>query len=223
MAATTTTGRTTVSDQSHDLRDDGMPVAEAARVLGITEGAVRKRVERGKLKADHAPDGRLVVYPEGVNSAVTTTDMTHDRMRQSRDTGGGDARYTRSLEDQVEYLRRQLEEERESRRRADTIIAQLSQANVEQARTIRALEAPKSESPREWTVDEEVAREDEGMEGRQGVSDEQQNYERYVQPYEDTESPETVEEEQGRVEPRSAAGEAQEGVQRPWWRRVFGG
>jgi hypothetical protein len=36
-------------------------------------------------------------------------------------------------------------------------------------------------------------------------------------------SPETGEEQQGRGLPHSATGEAQEGVQRPWWRRVFGG
>ena len=32
----------------------------------------------------------------------------------------------------------------------------------------------------------------------------------------------TVEEQQGRAEPRPATGGAQEDVQRPWWRRVFG-
>jgi hypothetical protein len=45
-----------------------------------------------------------------------------------------------SLLDQVAYMREQLAEEREARRRADTIIAQLAQANAEQARTIRELE-----------------------------------------------------------------------------------
>jgi hypothetical protein len=45
-----------------------------------------------------------------------------------------------SLLDQVAYMRGQLAEEREARRRADTIIAQLAQANAEQARTIRELE-----------------------------------------------------------------------------------
>jgi hypothetical protein len=39
----------------------------------------------------------------------------------------------------------------------------------------------------------------------------------------DSRSPETAEEQQGRGEPHSATGEAQEGVQRPWWRRMFGG
>jgi hypothetical protein len=42
-------------------------------------------------------------------------------------------------------------------------------------------------------------------------------------PQEGSESPETVEEEPERAEPRSAPGGAQEGVQRPWWRRMFGG
>src|SRR5687768_2692968 len=37
------------------------------------------------------------------------------------------------------------------------------------------------------------------------------------------ESPETVEEQQVRGEPHSATVASQEGVQRPWWRRVFGG
>jgi excisionase family DNA binding protein len=37
------------------------------------------------------------------------------------------------------------------------------------------------------------------------------------------ESSETVEEEPERTEPRPATVGTQEGVQRPWWRRVFGG
>jgi hypothetical protein len=38
------------------------------------------------------------------------------------------------------------------------------------------------------------------------------------------ESPQTVEEEPERAEePHAATGEAEEGVRRPWWRRMFGG
>ena len=37
------------------------------------------------------------------------------------------------------------------------------------------------------------------------------------------EASETVEEEPERAEPHSATGGAEEGVRRPWWRRVFGG
>jgi hypothetical protein len=41
-------------------------------------------------------------------------------------------------------------------------------------------------------------------------------------PSEARESPETVDEQQGRGQPHPDAPDAQEGVQRPWWRRVFG-
>jgi hypothetical protein len=36
------------------------------------------------------------------------------------------------------------------------------------------------------------------------------------------ESPQTVDEEPERAEPRPATPGAQEGVQRPWWRRLMG-
>jgi hypothetical protein len=42
-------------------------------------------------------------------------------------------------------------------------------------------------------------------------------------PSEARESPQTVEEEPERAEPRPATEGAQEGVRRPWWRRMFGG
>ena len=41
-------------------------------------------------------------------------------------------------------------------------------------------------------------------------------------PPDEPESPETVEEAPERAEPHPDAPGAQEGVQRPWWRRVFG-
>ena len=42
-------------------------------------------------------------------------------------------------------------------------------------------------------------------------------------PQEATETPERVEGEPERAEPRPTTGRAQEGVRKPWWRRVFGG
>src|SRR5215211_7462982 len=110
-----------MSDQSHDEAkpsDEGTTVAEAARMLGITEGAVQKRVERGKLAAEHTQDGRLMVYLE---SDTATTDTTRDRPRQSRDE-----RYTRSLEEQVTYLRSQLDQEREANRENRRVIVALT-------------------------------------------------------------------------------------------------
>ena len=55
-------------------------------------------------------------------------------------------------------MREQLAEEREARRRADTIMAQLSQANAEQACTIRALEGPRDEPQAHEASSEEPER-----------------------------------------------------------------
>jgi len=130
-----------LSDESHDRRDQRASVAQAAQILGITEGAVRKRVERGRMRAERDPAGRLIVYLDS-DTTDATHDATHDRPRQSR----GD-RYTRSLEDQVEYLRQQLDQERQARteekRRHDQLMAQLTQANAAlAARVPEQLEAP---------------------------------------------------------------------------------
>jgi hypothetical protein len=108
-----------VGDGSHDRHDQGATVAEAALVLGISEGAVRKRVERGKMRAEHDADGRLIVY---LDATTTTTDTTRDRPRQSRDD-----RYTISLEDQVAYLRGQLDQERTASAELRRIVAGLTQ------------------------------------------------------------------------------------------------
>jgi hypothetical protein len=53
------------------------------------------------------------------------------------------------MRERIEDLREQLVEEREARRRAGTIIAQLSRANAEQARTIQSIEAPATPEPPE--------------------------------------------------------------------------
>ena len=64
------------------------------------------------------------------------------------------------LRDRIAYLERQVEEEHEARRRADTILAQLSVATAEQARTIRAIEAPaSSEAPEAAQTVEEAPEE----------------------------------------------------------------
>ena len=134
-----------MSDQPHD--SDSTTVADAARVLGISEGAVRKRVERGKLSAERTPDGRLLVFLDATTTDATR-DTTHDRPRPSR----GD-RYTRSLEDQVEYLRRQLERRDEELREHRRLLAGLIERVPE-------LEAATPQEPSEAveTVEEEPER-----------------------------------------------------------------
>jgi len=134
-----------MSDQPHD--SDGTTVADAARVLGISEGAVRKRVERGKLSAERTPDGRLLVFLDATTTDATR-DTTHDRPRLSR----GD-RYTRSLEDQVEYLRQQLERRDEELREHRRLLAGL----IERVPELKAA-TPQEPSEAVETVEEEPER-----------------------------------------------------------------
>jgi excisionase family DNA binding protein len=115
---------------------------QAADRLGISVDAVRGRIKRGTL--EHEREGNKVyvlLEGEAYDQSTTSSDESTDQARP--------AKLVEVLTDQVEHLREQLAEEREARRRADTIIAQLAQSNEEQARTIRAIEAPNSEAARD--------------------------------------------------------------------------
>ena len=95
-------------------------------------------------------------------------------------TQPGDDRLYQEMQERIRYLESQVEEEREARRRADTLLARLMDR------------LPELESPQE-------------------------------PPSEMPGSSETTAEEPERTEPRPDAPGVQEGVQRPWWRRLLGG
>jgi hypothetical protein len=140
-----------------DLTDDQIrkrlrvPVREAAHLLGISPEAVRSRLYRGTLDKETGTDGTIYVR-------LHDDQLRHDD-EQTADQSQPNTELVGELRERIEDLREQLAEEREARRRADTIIAQLARANEEQARTIRELEAPSEppsderESPQ--TVEEE--------------------------------------------------------------------
>jgi uncharacterized coiled-coil protein SlyX len=144
---------------------DRLSVAQATAALSIRQDAVRKRIVRGTIPHDRDEAGRVYVY-------LSPSETVH---KTDQDTMQGDATKTvqnafiQSLQDQIAFLRRELE-------RKDAILLNLTER-------IPQLEAPS----------------------------------------EARESSQTVEEEPKRAEPQSATGEAQEGAQRPWWRRWFGG
>jgi hypothetical protein len=95
---------------------DRLTIQDAARRLGVSEGAVRKRLSRGTLPHDKGDDGRVYVYldagvDEGVDAGVDPN--TSALISQ--------------LKEEVSYLR-------EENRRKDEIIMQ-------QAMTVRQLTA----------------------------------------------------------------------------------
>ena len=103
-----------------------LTVPEAAAELGITEAAVRGRIKRGTLRS-YRESGKVYVLLEGAASTTNRDTPTDKPTDQS---------------ELIAVLREQLAEEREARRRADTIIAQLTQANATLAARIPELEAP---------------------------------------------------------------------------------
>jgi hypothetical protein len=210
---------------------DRLTIQEAARQLGVSEGAVRKRVTRGTLQYEKEDDGRVYVYLDAGD-------------RRGVDDGQDEGVDPNSnvlisqLRDEVAYLR-------DENRRKDEIIMQ-------QAMTMRQLtsappqepsearESPESSGPtdeleeaREELSTEQARRERAESTLHEGMAEEQRRREEaererdYLRRElfalrEARESPEPGEEQQARGEPHSATGGAQEGAQRPWWRRMFG-
>jgi hypothetical protein len=127
-------------------------------MLGVTVEAVRGRIKRGTL--EHERDSGTVYVLLDADRPPTSPqpddDQTTDQPQPDEQESLVD-----ELRDRIRYLERQVEEEREARRRADTILAQLSAANAEQARTIRAIEAPQEPSESAETVEEEPDRAEE--------------------------------------------------------------
>ncbi len=103
------------------MATERLTYAQAAAALGISTDAVRMRVRRGTLRSERDQDGTVrVILDADEIPTVETNDL-------------------------VSVLREQLAEEREARRRADTIILQLSQANATLASRVPALEAASNE------------------------------------------------------------------------------
>jgi hypothetical protein len=123
-------------DVEHGVAGRWLDVNSAAEELGVSTDAVRKRISRGTLRSDRK-DGAVRVWLD---------DGGTEAGREAQVDGGA---LVEVLREQAEYLRGQLAEEREARRRADTIIAQLTQANAALASRVPELEAPQEEEPRE--------------------------------------------------------------------------
>ena len=141
-------------------------IEEAAQLLGIEKGSVKKRIQRGKLRSEKDATGVLYVY---VDRSETVQDGPAGQSQTDRDELVAELRRTNEL------LREVISTRDEEIRRRDVIISQLTER-------IPALEAPRDEA----------------------------------------EAPEAVEEEPEGAKPRPDAPGPQEGVERPWWRRVFG-
>jgi hypothetical protein len=214
---------------------DRLTIQEAARRLGISEGAVRKRVTRDTLRHDKEDDGRVYVYLDA-------------KGRRGID-GGQDEGVDPNSNALISQLRDEVAYLRDENRRKDEIIMQQamtmrqlsaapSQEPSEEAETVE--DAAEGAEPRSATVE---AQEELGAERarrdmaestlHEGMAEERRRREEAERERDDLrrelhahgrqqEAHETNEEQQGRGQPQSATGGTQQGARRPWWRRVLG-
>jgi hypothetical protein len=120
-----------VGQDSGTLR---VTIKEAAARLGVTEAAIRKRIQRGSMSRELGEDGRAYVY----------LDLSQDKSHSESQVDGG--ALVESLQDQVAFLRSQLDIRAEEIQRRDVIISQLTQANAALAARVPELEAAQGHS-----------------------------------------------------------------------------
>ncbi len=123
-------------------------VEEAATMLGVSKDAVRMRIRRGTLRAERV-EGRVYVWLDEDVNADLHADQYSITLQAEADALltllREKAERLQELREQVHYFRQILAEERDARRRADIIIAQLTEANATLAARGRQLEAASRE------------------------------------------------------------------------------
>ncbi len=124
-----------MSEHTGTLR---VTIREAAARLGVTEGAIRKRVKRGSLLKEQGEDGRVYVH------LPVSHDASHEQSRSE----------TRHLPDSrdelIAQLRGEVEAWRDESRRKDTIIMNMTEAMKALSPPVQAEpEEPPAETPQE--------------------------------------------------------------------------
>jgi hypothetical protein len=98
-----------------EVPDDRVTLREASERLGVSEGAIRKRVKRKTLRSELGTDGRRYVFLNGEDNG------------DGRGEDVGTDALIAELRENLAYLRSQLDQEREANRENRRIIAGLVQ------------------------------------------------------------------------------------------------
>jgi excisionase family DNA binding protein len=180
---------------------DYLTVGEAAKLLGVHRNTVHYRIKTGRIKAHKVVEADNEVYRIERDSLGVG--------RTSADVRQLDAQRTTASEELSRIIATRLDEiVRDYTHELGDLREELG---AERARREMA----------ETTLREGMAEE---RRRREGAERERDDLRRELHALrEPRESPVPASEALEGAEPRSAAGETQEGVRRPWWRRVFGG
>jgi hypothetical protein len=108
--------------------DEWFTLRDAEIRLGVSEGAIRKRVARGTIRSQMGADGLRYVWLEG-----------EDTGDGHGPDGGGTDVLVEELRDRIAFLQRQLQSREEELRRRDAILMNMTEA-------MKALTPPREES-----------------------------------------------------------------------------
>ncbi len=224
------------------MTDERLTLRQAAARLGVSESAIRKRVERGTLRSDKGSDGRRYVY------LATGADTVADEGEDTSVTGERDALIS-ELRAHNGTLREQLQAERQAHAEARRLLMaalerippqlEAPQEPSEDAEAVE--EAPEGAGPHSAAGEaqdelgaERARREMAESTLREGMAEERRRREQAERERDDLrrelyglretpEAHERAEDGQGRGEPHSATAGSQTATRSPWWRRIFGG
>ena len=120
-------------------------IGEAAKVLGISTEAVRKRIKRGSLKAQKNGGGQWLVILDEARFAAAARDNGGDGVQAgvaatTMNLVRSSAAIEEALRDEVDVLREEVTFLREEISRLDTIIMTLTQS-------VKLLDAPRQTQP----------------------------------------------------------------------------
>jgi hypothetical protein len=176
----------------------------AARSLDVSPRTVRWHIEQGNLEAKPQGEGVRRAWLVSIDSLQSFRDT---RQRQGQPPGGYRVE-TESADTATESSGNAIRE------LADRLVEEAARASEFR---VRLELSERAESTLREELAEERRRREEAEREREDLRQELATIR------ESRKSPETLEEEPRRVDPRPTAEEAQEGAQRPWWRRWFGG
>jgi hypothetical protein len=88
-----------------------LPLSEAAEAMGITKEALRKRIKRGTVEAAKDAEGNWRVWMPGGD--------------KGKPDGGYESALVQALQEEIAFLRSELQARTEEARRKDTLLAQM--------------------------------------------------------------------------------------------------
>jgi len=187
--------------QQDDSPKEYVTVGEVAKLLGIHRNTVHHRIKSGRITAHKVVEGGREVYRVERDSLGVGRTSAHMHTLDAQRTTASEelsrliaTRLDEIVRDYTHEVGDLREELGAERARREMAESTLREGMVEERRRREEAERERDDLRRELYALREAR-----------------------------ETPQTVEEEPERAEPHSATGEAQEGVRRPWWRRVFGG